>query len=1483
MLTGFLAQDNVTASYSRAAGEAADNYSISAVLNPLAALNNYNITYNTANFTIEKKDASVTPNTKTKTYGEADPALDGVLNGFIAQDNVTASYSRATGEAVNNYSISAVLNPLAALNNYNITYNTANFTIAKRQITVQAAADNKIYDGTVNSNVLPTITEGTLANGENAVLVQEFANKDVATNKTLTPTCKVYNQLQAETTSNYDITYNSVSSGVITIADPVITLNDKTSSYTGNAVTIEPATVIGVPGETPPGSITYTYYTDTACTTLTTPGNSGASSNGQAPVYAGIYYVKATIEETLNYTSQTTLAPGTLTILSANGEALSIGSDLTKTYGDESFMLSASGGSGTGAVSYTSSNPNVASVSAEGYVTINSVGTVTITATKASDGNYDAQYDSVSITINKKQVAYIITNNYKTYTGVAQYADVSCDAARLTAGSDYSIAYYQNDTVVSSPIEPGQYNIVVTTINSNYEGSAEEILIISNAGQIDFGIGGIPNTVEYGDTFTLYPIGNVDGTTTYEITSGNATVDSTTGFVNITGVGEVEIKATNTAENFDVKTAMTSFTVKPKAIIVTAIATDRPYEEGNKDVDVELITGIEGLTATYTSASMVTADAGVNKVVTVSGITMNDGNYKPESTTIYTTVTIEMISVSSELIISGLPSSITYGDDDFRLSATGQGTGDVIWSSSDRTVAKINSSTGVVTIKGAGSAEITATKESDGNYGSASNSITIEIGKKNVTYSIINNTKIYNTSAQYAVVTPSEISLVEDVDYKVTYSQDNSEVDEPIEAGTYDINVETLNDNYEGYSSGATLTILEANQTSALQIGGLPNYIEYEDSFALYANGGSGEGNVIWEVTSGNEYADVTSSSGIVSINGVGTVTISATKAGDGNYNDQTESVTFTTNKKQINVVISKTINTYNGLEQNVTIKATPTSYDTFENIGDIKYFKQSDGEEAVFRNVGIYNVLVDLNSDYTEYYELSGSLSAVASIKAADIIVTADNKEKVYGEANPEFTLSYNLLGTDDNEMFNEPSITCAADETSSVGEYDIVLSLEQDNYNYNVILVNGKLNVTPAELTVTADDKSVYYRKNPPTFTYSISGFKGNDSINDLEGTVVYNCDYVRGSEEGEYDINISGLSSNNYNIEFVSGKLSVLPLIISGGSGGFVPQNTITVKDVTSTIFENPDLIKVTADMDDAFNQSEDVIISDDEEASNIIFKLVGQGFDVYPFDISLYSKGTYNKIQPNSGYKVKISLPLPEALLDVKEYVKVVYAKDGKLITLDSELMQNNGKWFIVFEAEHFSPYALIVEKEWKNSFSDVAENDWFYDAVRYVCKEGLMSGTSLSSFEPNLETTRGMIVTILYRMEKQPEVTGSNTFNDVSMNAWYYDAVSWGAENGIVKGYNSETFGPNDKITREQLAAILYRYATYKGYIMKEPADLSIYTDSVNISSWAVESIKWAVSEGLVSGTTSTTLNPLGFATRAQTATCLMRFIQNIAQ
>lgn len=179
------------------------------------------------------------------------------------------------------------------------------------------------------------------------------------------------------------------------------------------------------------------------------------------------------------------------------------------------------------------------------------------------------------------------------------------------------------------------------------------------------------------------------------------------------------------------------------------------------------------------------------------------------------------------------------------------------------------------------------------------------------------------------------------------------------------------------------------------------------------------------------------------------------------------------------------------------------------------------------------------------------------------------------------------------------------------------------------------------------------------------------------------------------------------------------------------------------------------------------------------------------------------------------------------------------------------------------------------------FTDVSNRDWFYDAVEYVYETGMMNGASSNLFEPNGITTRAMIVTILHRLEGEPSVSASH-FTDVASNMYYADAVGWAQKNGIVNGTSTTAFSPNDPITREQMAAILYRYAQFKGYDISAVANLSVYRDVSQISSYALPAMQWANAEGLITGDTSVTINPLGGATRAEAATILMRFCENIA-
>lgn len=224
------------------------------------------------------------------------------------------------------------------------------------------------------------------------------------------------------------------------------------------------------------------------------------------------------------------------------------------------------------------------------------------------------------------------------------------------------------------------------------------------------------------------------------------------------------------------------------------------------------------------------------------------------------------------------------------------------------------------------------------------------------------------------------------------------------------------------------------------------------------------------------------------------------------------------------------------------------------------------------------------------------------------------------------------------------------------------------------------------------------------------------------------------------------------------------------------------------------------------------------------------------------------------KPDTGYKVK----------DVKVNGKSVGAV--KTYTIDKLTVSTR------------------IEVEFTNGklpFTDVRESDWFYEDVAFAYENGLFAGTSDTTFSPNASMTRAMLVTVLYRLEGQPAVNGRSGFSDVTFNSYYEDAVTWAADNGIVNGTSTSTFSPNTNVTREQMAAILYRYAQYKQYNTAASSSLIGFTDHASVSGYATASLEWAVAEKLVNGSAGK-LMPTGNATRAQVAAILHRFVENVA-
>ena len=240
-----------------------------------------------------------------------------------------------------------------------------------------------------------------------------------------------------------------------------------------------------------------------------------------------------------------------------------------------------------------------------------------------------------------------------------------------------------------------------------------------------------------------------------------------------------------------------------------------------------------------------------------------------------------------------------------------------------------------------------------------------------------------------------------------------------------------------------------------------------------------------------------------------------------------------------------------------------------------------------------------------------------------------------------------------------------------------------------------------------------------------------------------------------------------------------------------------------------------------------------------------------------------------VYPNDGYELDELVVTDsrgnEIDLDARGSNRFTFTMPGGKVTVEASFVREGGQ-----------------SQTPQTTFADVPASAWYYDAVEYVYENGLMSGVSGGRFAPDDTLTRAMLVQTLYAMEGRPAAASAG-FADVASGDWYASAVNWAAANGVVSGVSETGFGPNNALTREQLALILYRFAQYKGYDVTGTSDLAAYADGSSVSSWAAEAMGWAVDAGLISGVGGNQIAPTGTASRAQVAQILMNFCENVAR
>ena len=443
---------------------------------------------------------------------------------------------------------------------------------------------------------------------------------------------------------------------------------------------------------------------------------------------------------------------------------------------------------------------------------------------------------------------------------------------------------------------------------------------------------------------------------------------------------------------------------------------------------------------------------------------------------------------------------------------------------------------------------------------------------------------------------------------------------------------------------------------------------------------------------------------------------------------------------------------------------------------------------------------------------------------------------------------------------------------------------------------LENGDLAVEattePVEITIglpkgfvsaTTDPVYIYHEKAENTYVYAAK----------VEGTDSFTATFTNPHGFSTFVVKTSAAASITANGEttYYATLQDAVNAVENNGTITLLADGTAVVSKEVTFVVENGKF-KATITAGSGYKLTEKA----DEEAGTINYTVTKDGSDIvvddsgssggsgsttYAVSVNTAANGTVSVSPRNAskGATVTITVTPNEGYV-----LGTLTATDanGDTISLTNA---GNGKYTFTMPSSKVTISATFVAEGSQGTqmpFTDVASGEWYYEAVQYVYNNELMNGMSATTFEPNSTTTRGMIVTMLYRLENEPTAASAG-FSDVAEGQWYTDAVNWAAANNIVNGYGDDQFGPTDTITREQMMAILYRYAQYKGYDVTASADLSAYTDAANISSYAVSAMQWAVGEGLINGITDTTLVPGGSATRAQVAAILMRFCENVAK
>ena len=1156
-----------------------------------------------------------------------------------------------------------------------------------------------------------------------------------------------------------DIKTIKVSIGKNAVSNPSVTLSQGSFSYTGGAHT-PTVTVADDNGNVIPASEYDVDYSD------------------------NVEVGEATVTITGKGTNYSFTATTHFQITGADQPALTItGKKDTVCYGD-TLYLGATGGSGTGTVTWSSSNDEIAAIGGNGVATIKKSGSVTITATKAASGGYAEAADTWTFYAKPKPVTAVVTAASKPFDGN--------NTATLAV-------------TISNGLVPGD------SITTNTEDG------VKAAGHFA--------DVNVGENKTVV----IDGLTVPDAVS----------------------------EKYDISwPATTTASITPKPASVTKVP--------------EAVTG----PLTYNGSQQALVTPG----------TADDGNM--------------MYSLDGRDYSYNLPTAADAG------SYT-------VWYKAAAT---------------------------DGNHMDSTpvrmNPVTISANTDTPTVQCSPSAIQYDSTEKTPTVTVTDSGgrIIPESEYTV-------ELPSPrIEVGKYNVTVtDKPGGNYEFSSPVEVKDAFEivAKGQNPLSITDKPANVRYGDTFNLSATGGSGSGAINWSIAEGG--VATIDGNGRVTVTGVGPFTVTAFRAAaDGYSKSNTDSVLFEAKEKPVTPVVTIKPKNYDGnttvAAEDITVTVRPGDLVSGDSI-------TISGLEAVYdsANAGTNKAVmlnhsnVTVSGTHSDRYVINWPDSVTGTIDRVDAkLATAPAGKTLSYNGNPQDLVSAgiteNNIGTVVYSTSQNGVYSAAIPTGINAGKYAVWYKVA-DSVNYTGIApASIEVEITKATPTISTAPQA---NTGVAGKTLNEIGFKDGGSA-----SVGGKFDWKDGSivpttGTSEQVVVFTPADTANYTTyEFkIEVTIQAATPPAGGGtdsSGGSTPPTATddtpsadTSYTPTRTTIQNGTATTVLSASDG--NQLVKEAVK--SQSGTIVIKPeITSG--VSKTQVSIPAS-TVSQIQRETNAALTVSTPIADATIPHEALstlsrtggsVQVAAEQVGQSVVLtlsaDGQPVENvPGGVTLTVPAEDAGPgtVAVLVHEDGvreivprsvvkdgkvtaqlsgsatveivdnSKTFADVRPTDWAAEAVSFASARQLFNGTSETTFSPEGTTSRGMVATVLYRLEGQPDQAPASAYNDVSGDAWYADSIAWAAENGIVNGYGDGTFGPNDSVTREQFVVMLWRYL---GSPEAKGSGLDAFTDADQINGYAVEALCWAVENGVLNGNGNGKLVPGGTATRAEAAQMLKNFMEN---